>query len=475
MREGLTARRTQLILLPLGMIGIFLLFDLVQRHPALFANTTLMAAILALQIAFIALSRFEEIFFPLLIGTFVWAGSLLPLFSTAMSLRWLFLGIGALGGFLIWIKRPRLRHFGYFHLVAFFCVTSALISAAVSEVPRTALLKVCSLFLLFLYMSSGARVAIAGREKQFVTGAMIACEAITYSSALCYFGLGFQVFGNPNSLGAIIGVVATPVLLWVLLAAETRGMKRRSLFALAVCAGLLYTSDSRASILSAAVVILVFTIALRRYRLLLQCAFVAAFFLALMAITAPSRLDEMRSSFAGRIIYKEQGTHLGVFGSRLSPWAETISAVRQHPWFGSGFGTSELGDRRLAVDSSSVYTPEGTNREHGSSYLALAEYMGILGAAPFALLILILVRTLIRICRWMRATGNPRHYCLPFALIAIAGLVHACFEDWLFAVGSYLCVLFWFSAFVLMDMTPQVERNVSAPLHETGETRVYVL
>src|ERR1039458_1878857 len=176
MREGAMKGRVQLVVLPLGVIAFLVLFMLVERRPDLFTNTTYLGAILALQIALAGLSHFEDVFFPLLMGTFLWAGSSLPLSGTGMSLRWLFLGVGALGGFVIWIKSPRPRHFGPFHLVAAFCVFSALVSALVSEIPRTALLKVSSLFLLFLYASSGARAAIAGREKKFMSGLVLACE-----------------------------------------------------------------------------------------------------------------------------------------------------------------------------------------------------------------------------------------------------------------------------------------------------------
>jgi O-antigen ligase len=449
--------RTLLILLPLGMIAFLVLFFLVERRPGLFANTTYLGAILALQIAFVGLSHFEEVFFPLLMGTFLWAGTMLPFYGTGNSLRWLFLAVGALAGFVIWIKSPRPRHFGAFHLVALFCVLSALVSAVVSEVPRTALLKVLSLFLLFLYVSSGARVAIAGRETKFVGGLVLACEVLVYASAVFYFVLGFSVFGNPNALGAAIGVAAFPILLWAALVAETRGLRQRRFFALVLCGGLLYLANSRASILGAVVVVLVFTVALRHQRLLLQFAFVSIFFLAVMAVINPSHVDEMVSSFTGRVIYKEGRTYSGIFGSRLTPWNETIAVVKRHPWFGSGFGTSELGNLRPDFDASSMYTNEGTNREHGNSYLALAEYMGLLGAAPFVLLLLMLVRVLFRMFRWMRRTGNPYHYSIPFALVAIAGLVHACFEDWLFAVGSYLCVFFWVAVFGLMDLLPEAE------------------
>lgn len=455
--------RARLILLPLGILLLLVLVVFAERRPGLFANTTYLGGLLALQIALVGLTHFEEIFFPMLMGTFLWAGSALPLAGTGMSLRWLFLGVGALGGFVIWIKSPRMRHFGAFHLVAFFCVLAATVSALVSEVPRTALLKVVSLFLLFMYTSAGARVAIAGREAKFMNGLVLACEALVYVSAPCYFVLGFSVFGNPNALGAIIGVVAFPILLWAALVADNRGLKQRRFFAVALCGGLLYLSNSRASILGAMVVVLVFTVALRHQRLLLQFAFISLFFVTVMAVVNPSHIDELVSSFTGRVVFKEQGARSGIFGSRLSPWAETISVVKRHPWFGSGFGTSELGDYRPDIGSSSVYTLEGTNREHGNSYLALAEYMGLLGGAPFLLLLLVLLRVLIRNFSWMRRTGNSYHYCIPFTLVVIAGLVHAFFEDWLFAVGSYLCVFFWVSAFLLVDLAPELKAGFRMP------------
>jgi O-antigen ligase len=457
MREGAMKGRLQLIVLPLGMIALLALFFLVERRPGVFANTNYLGAILALQIALVGLSHFEEAFFPLLMGTFLWSGSILPFSEVGNSLRWLFLGVGAFGGFVIWMKSPRSRHFGSFHIVTLLCVLSALVSAIVSEVPRTALLKVLSLFLLFLYVSSGARLALAEREKKFVNGLVVATEVLVYASSVLYFVLGFGVFGNPNALGAIIGVAAVPIMLWAALVAETRGQRQRRFFALALCGGLLYLSNSRASILGALVALLVFTVALRHQRLLLQCAFVSLFFLTVMAVINPSHMEELFSSFTGRVIFKEGRATPGLLGSRLSPWAETLSIVRQHPWFGSGFGTSELGDLRPDLNASSVYTEEGTNREHGSSYLALAEYMGLLGTVPFLVLLFMVVRVLARICRWMRRTGNPYHYSIPFALVAIAGLVHACFEDWLFAAGSYLCLFFWVSAFLLIDLAPGVK------------------
>ncbi|HVI08329.1 MAG TPA: O-antigen ligase family protein [Candidatus Binatia bacterium] len=458
------------VVLALGLLGVCVLVYFVDRRPFLFANATYLGGIIALQIALAGLSRYEEMYFPLLMGTFLWAGSSLPLTGAAMSLRWLFLGVGGFGGFVYWIKTPRARHFSALHLVSIFCVVAALVSAIVSETPRTSLLKVGSLLLLFLYASAGARLAVAGREARFFDRLVLVCEILVYFSAACYYALGFHVFGNPNALGAIISVAAVPVLFWAAVIAEGRNLRQRRFFALLLCALLLYSANSRASVLSAIAVVLIFTIAIRHQKLLVQVAFVSVFGIAVIAVFNPSRLDEMTSAFTGRFLLKESGTHHGLFGSRLSPWNDTMQVVKRHPWFGSGFGTSELGQYRPDVEVSSIYTTEGTNREHGDSYLALAEYMGLLGSLPFVILLLMVLRLIVRTCRWMRATASPYNYAVPLCLIVIAGLVHACFEDWLFAVGSYLCLFFWVAAFLLADLVPTVnpQRSVwsTRPLYD---------
>jgi hypothetical protein len=55
---------------------------------------------------------------------------------------------------------------------------------------------------------------------------------------------------------------------------------------------------------------------------------------------------------------------------------------------------------------------------------------------------------------WLRRTANLRHYGVPVAMVRTAGLVHAGFEDWLFAVGYYLTVFFWVLAFAFLDILP---------------------
>jgi len=64
----------------------------------------------------------------------------------------------------------------------------------------------------------------------------------------------------------------------------------------------------------------------------------------------------------------------------------------------------------------------------------------------------------------MHRIGTRTRWAVPTAAVAvvgvvIAGLVNAGFEDWLFAMGYYLCVVFWGLAFVLVDYVSLAERG----------------
>jgi O-antigen ligase len=322
-------------------------------------------------------------------------------------------------------------------------------------VPTTALLKVGSLFLLFLYCATAGRVALLGREQAFVHGMVLACEILVFVTSALYF-VGFNLFGNPNNMGAFIGVAAVPILLWAALVAENRGERQRHYTALGLCGILLYLSVCRAAIIADGIIVIVLTIALRRPQLWLKAAFVVALVLEIMAVANPPRAVEFANSLSGKFVFKleRRQASTGLFASRETPWDETLSAIKRHPWLGTGFGTSDMGTDR-SIEESSIYTVEGTNREHGSSYLALVEYLGLAGIVPFLVLLLLLVHASGRMLLWVRRNGSAYHYGVPFALVTLAGLIHAGFEDWLFAAGSYLCVFFWVSAFLLVELVPQ--------------------
>ena len=436
------------------LFGVYL----AMFRPSLLYRVDLVGAALFLQVVILALWKFRERFFPFMLLAFVWAGTALPLSVVWSQGRWAVLAIGAVVGLILY-TRDHMHHFGVLHLVALFAVLAAVVSALVSSHPEVATLKAGSLFLLFLYASTGGRLAVISRELKFFSGLLLGCEFLVYVSAVSYFVFGFALFGNPNSLGAVMGVVVVPLLLWGLLVSQHPRMVRRRSVALVLALGLLLSTYSRASITAAAAACVLLCAGLRRYRFLvigLSVAVVCAF--AVRALEPP-RVSESESVISA-FVYKghEEG---GALASRRGVWEETVRSIRRHPWFGTGFGTSATNYDSLQTKTYASST--ATTREHGNSYLALSEWVGMLGLVPFVLMLLLIVANLARVVLWMRRTSDPFVSAVPMAAVVAAGLVHAAFEDWLFAVGYYLCIFFWIFAFAMIDVLPAL-KGATSPL-----------
>jgi O-antigen ligase len=457
------------ILLPMGIAFccLFAVYVSIFR-PGYLTSTYFLGALIFLQILLAAMWNYRQRFFPLLLVVFFWAGTGLPLNGVWTSGRWFVLVAGAIAGYVIFMK-DRHHNFGTFHLVALFCALAALVSAVVSAYPQVASLKALSLLLLFLYGASGARLAIVGRKERFFPGLLLSVEILVYLTAVAYFVLGLAVYGNPNSLGAVMGVVAAPSLLWAIFTSEGIPQRRRRTFAFMLSLFLLFFSQARAGMVAAAGSCFLACLVLRRYKLLVQGSAIALV-LAILAITVtpaqPDQIDmpfrQADSSLASLFLYKGK-QEAGVLGSRKSAWTETVSVIQQHPWFGSGFGTRLTGDTdnvRVGKYASST----ATTREHGNSYLAIMESVGLFGVTPFLALVALLIVKVSRVLAWVRRTGNPYLSAMPVALVLTAGLIHAAFEDWLFAVGYYLCVFFWAFAFALMDLLPSTAQAISWPV-----------
>jgi hypothetical protein len=142
----------------------------------------------------------------------LFAGINLPVGSGWGVARWFVLGVGAFVGLLL-ILKERSHGFSVFHLVAFFAVLAGLTSASVSAHPAVARFRVLSVLLLFAYAATGARIAALGRETKFFGGLLIGVEIFVGANAVLY-AIGIDAMGNPNSLGAAMGVVCAPILLW---------------------------------------------------------------------------------------------------------------------------------------------------------------------------------------------------------------------------------------------------------------------
>jgi O-antigen ligase len=313
--------------------------------------------------------------------------------------------------------------------------------------------------MLFVYGCTGARAAVpAFQPGRFFRKLLLGCEALTYIAAILYFGLHWAIFGNPNSLGAVAGVALIPTLLWGYISAESNAQRWRLGSALMVAAVLVMSSFARAAIGAAALSLLLVCVALRQYRLLIKGAAVAAVIAVLVIMLVPRETDSpdlARSEpITSAFIYKGKQDQ-GVFGSRRGIWKQTWDAIQAHPWFGSGFGTSVTDEDLTRLDYATRHVDSWVVREHGNSYLAIVEWTGLLGVLPFFTLVALAVANVVKVLTWLRRTGDVFSPAVPAAAIVAAGLFHAMFEDWMFAVGYYLSVFFWAMTFILVDVMPR--------------------
>jgi O-antigen ligase len=350
--------------------------------------------------------------------------------------------MGAMFGLMEWSRRSRRLEFGAVHLLALATVLTTLISALGAANRQVALLKCLSLFLLFLYLSIGSRVVLPGREALVIRKVLVISQVAVIVCGLLYVA-GLRYWYNSNSLGAITGMIAFPVVLWGWLIASDHAERRFAAFALMICAILLLLSRARAGMLAAGISGAVILYSLRRFRTVaVATCLLGVFFLAFFLATPESFQD-----YAQTVIFKpsETNSELSVLGSRRAPWQTAIKTIRENPWFGTGLGTPDKTVGGTFTTSS--------YREHGNSYLTVLEGLGLLGVLPFALLLVILLYRIWMTCLWMRRTRNPAHIAVPLVGVIVAGMVHAGFEDWLLSAGSYLCIVFWIITFWALDLT----------------------
>ncbi len=447
------------VLVAIGLIAVCA----AAIRPAYFSSFKGLATLLFLQVLLASVWNYRTRFFPLLLVVFLWAGMVLPLSVVWTSGRWLVLALGALAGLVVY-PRDRRYQFTTFHLVALFCVMAALLSAAISAYPRMAFLKAMSLLLLFLYGSFGARLAITARETNFLSWLVMGCELLVYVTAISYFILQSAIFGNPNSLGAVMGVAATPVLLWGILVSERPATRWRRALAFTLALLLLFSSYARAGIAAAVVSCILLCVALRRYALLLKGLGIALVLAAVVATLVPLH-QQPSDSLTSVFVYKGRRED-GILASRRSIWDGTVAAIQDHPWLGTGFGTSPTSSEVVQQPGTFESIREAT-REHGNSYLAITEWVGLVGDIPFFVLVFLVALNIGRALAQMRRTGDVFSPAVPLAGVLAAGLVHAAFEDWLFAPGYYLCVFFWALAFIIVDVLPATA-PLAAPVAQSA-------
>lgn len=455
----MTERVPRVVLISAAVLGLVILAYAAFWRPWYFTSQSYLGGLLLLEFLVAAVWMYRRVFFAVVVMAFLFAGVNLPVGTTVWTAaRWVFLAVGALVGFFIVLKEHGYR-FGLFHVVAFFTVLTALVSAAVSNYPDIALLKVLSLFLLFQYASTGPRIAVAGRENRFFGGLLLGCEIFVGANGVLY-AAGIEAMGNPNSLGAVMGVVCAPLLLWGILIGGEHVAQLRRWVLYAACMYMTVISHARAGLGAALLSCGLLCLALRKYKLAVEGAVITIILVALGAILQPEAVTSMASS----VVYKGGDATIGMLASRESPWHAAVESIRERPWFGTGFGTTLTGTDSDEKPEHGRFSSSGdVTRENGSSYLAILSGVGVLGALPFFFLLTLILGKVARTIAWMRMSENAAHPAVPLAIVMVAGLAHAAFEDWLFAPGYYLCVFFWSLAFVLVDVAPSVHVSKFAP------------
>ena len=399
-------------------------------------------AVLSLVFVAFCVFGYQKCALPFVLIAFFLAGLDLPQQDMWQAMRWVALALAAGGGILTWVWKGQRLRFGLFHQFALWTVIALLLSSFVSVNSHMTLLKGGTVGLLFLYGSVGARIATVGREKAFMKALLLACEVSVYISAVVYGLLNYPLFGNVNSLGAVMGVVVWPLLLWEVVVAEPSSSWHRKSFALILCGALLYYSSARAGFFGASVSTVVVLFSLRRYKL----TFIAGMLVVLVTIASPDRWQALITDAVYNALYKGF-EEAGVLASRTPNWRQSLERIDENLWFGTGFGVAE----GISEQWEGGFATQGLVLEVGNSYLVLVEGVGLIGSLPFGILLLVLLSRIWQVFARVRQGQSHLDYSVPLAAVLIAGLCHAFFEDWLFAVGYYLSILFWVFAFLLID------------------------
>jgi O-antigen ligase len=442
-----------------------LIAGIIVLRPGYLSSTSGLATLIGAEVLLAAVANFRKAYLPTVLICFLIAGTGLPFQAELLQARWVALGIGAALGLAVYLKTHS-HKLTIFHLFAFFCALSAFVSALISNYPSEALLKAVSLFLLFLYAGTGARTAIAGQPERFFVSMVIAVEILIWTTVTFYLVFHNEIFGNPNSLGAVMAVACIPVLLWGFLRAQARTRKLRLGTELMMALLLLFSSFSRASIIAAMISSLLVCVTLREYRVLIRGTAIVVLLAICAVVLVPRQTDAPSwngSESIGSVFLYKGKREQGVFGSRRTVWQQTWNVIRDKPWFGSGFGTSHVSSDMTKLDYAARHIDSWVIREHGNSYLAIIEWTGLLGVLPFYALLFLAARNAASVFSWVRRSQDAFSPAIPAAAIIVAGLIDAAFEDWMFAVGYYLCVFFWVMAFILVDVMPSRGAVVYVP------------
>lgn len=386
------------------------------------------------------------------------AASCARLGTVFQQLRWVFLALGVmvlpLRFFLTKRNAPGGIASKFAYLVAFFLGVSAasLITSVSVELTALKLIALASL----LYIAWRASANLIDRHGPSGTY-RLALGLLAYPLALILFSIvayflpfgvsvsmrgGFGGFiGGANACGAAIAM-ALPWIAGSCFRLRGRSGRWRGvwIFSLAVASYGLLLTGSRAALLGAVVAFAFFSLIHVNRRMtavvLLLCVVVTAEMLA-----KPDLLSILSDKYLYKHKVKGKVQHLeDPLQSRALPWNTAKANFSESPWLGLGFGVTSKAESGWSMDIQSG--PHAL--ETGSSFWGILVQVGILGAAPLFLAILML---LIDAGRFAWRLKDPWFTSIYGSTLALA--VNSLFEGWLIAPGSFQAAYFWVQCFLL--------------------------
>ena len=242
-------------------------------------------------------------------------------------------------------------------------------------------------------------------------------------------------FGNPNSLGAFIPLVA-PVLLLQLLRSFDKGPQIRvaNVLLTVACFILLFMSRSRAGLVAAFLACgwWLYFAHRRAFGLFLGGALISGL---IMGLYFPENAQNLNR------VYVLKGSSYAL-KSRGELISASWEAAKESPLIGVGFGVS----KGYSEDWEFGFESGNALREKANSFLALVEEVGLIGAGflllPLAWVLVAAIQRLM-LFRRLHQMGEEFWVTLTLSACLVGGLGNAFFEAWLTSVGFFSTILFW--------------------------------
>ncbi len=268
-----------------------------------------------------------------------------------------------------------------------------------------------------------------------------------------YFGRQFfkSYFGNPNSVGALIGIFIIPVFASKVLMAKDSGKKSIALLCFVFAIFFLFWSFSRAGILAGLISGIVLVLFLLPRRIFV---FYLLLFILFLGFERQIK-HQYFEYFYSQWVQKGRATETDIFSSRRTIWENAFDVAKERLWSGYGFGANE----DISQSAEIGYHSFELRRRTENSYLTVFEQLGIPGLIVL-LLIMISLCNPIPILFLKKIVSRDRYIIIVMLYsIIIGGFVNAIFEDWLFSVGSFICVLFWIIAGMFSWITSDLKNR----------------